>query len=132
VSSIRETRISDGLAAFKATSPARRKEILAKFEELKKGTDTRRKEMEDEARKILSGKGGEGGEGEEVEDGDALTLVDESEAEQEEGDRGKTNEAGGGLSDTEIKLLRQLALAEEKGYERGRKEAGAGRSSEAK
>lgn len=137
VSVTRQTRLDDGLEAFKASSSSDRKKILSKFAELDKKTGERRKALEERAKEILEGRV-KRAEGEEKEEEQMLTLREE----EDEGEGGEETEESEGvktpkeegknkrvvkenqeLSDADVKLLRQLAHAEQKGYERAQAEA---------
>jgi len=89
--------------------------------------------MEEKARLILEGKIKKA-EGDDEDDGDGrtpgLTLTDEEESESEmEGEKTPKDGKGavkverkGELSEGDMRLLRQLAMAERKGYERAKAE----------
>lgn len=127
------TRLEDGQLAFDQSTSSERRALLATFAEVDKHTEERKKALEEKAKLILEGKvkKAEGDEEEEGESGrtPGLTLTDEEESEGEETEGEKTPKDGQvkmerkkELSEGEVKLLRQLAMAEKKGYERGRAE----------
>ncbi|KAL7410756.1 hypothetical protein BDY24DRAFT_398395 [Mrakia frigida] len=126
------TRLEDGQLAFDQSTSSERRALLATFAEVDKHTEERKKALEEKAKLILEGKvkKAEGDEEEEGESGrtPGLTLTDEEGSEEEsEGEKtpkdGKVKmERKKELSEGEVKLLRQLAMAEKKGYERGRAE----------
>lgn len=133
VSLSRTTRLEDGQLAFQQSTTSERRNLLATFAEVDKHTAERKKALEEKARLILEGKIKKA-EGDDEDDDDrrtpGLTLTDEEESESEtEGE--KTPRDGKGtvkmerkkdLSEGDVKLLRQLAMAEKKGYERAKAE----------
>lgn len=136
-------RIADGEAAHEAASSSTTDALLARFAELDKETGARREALETRAREILEGKvrqaEGQDGEDEppsltltedtsedEADDAGIKTPEDDTAAPADEAPDAAAQKPRVGrrsqLSERESQLLQQLAAAEQKGYERAKKE----------
>ena len=137
---VRSTRLADGAEALAACPPAKRKQLLVRFAELEKKTSSRRAALEERARAIVAGqvrKAEEGGKPHPTEEGGRpahLTLAEEVESSADEDDVVRKPANGHGqaarVSVEEEELLRKLAEAEQRGYDRAQLQEKAQQASE--